>query len=232
MNSRDPFNLRNNASPALNLLRNSARTAQQHAIQTSQKIVAAVTEPDEIGLAKKREEHVTETGLGAPTWKDGSSNSHAATMSYALPQNGPTHRHTEQWSRFGEEHTANTNPSMSEKMSDMFGNGRRDSLPMYKDKPAGYFGASARRGVWYRRKRVVAAVLGSMAGLSWWFGILSPLSYVSGGGQQEGGKSWSLTGGGKGEVVDWGNRAERVKDAFKISWGGYEKYAWGRCWRA
>lgn len=223
MISRDPFNLRTNASPTLQVLRNSARSAQQQAFQASQKIAAAVRDSDDIGLAKKQDDEP----LPPTSENDGTG---SATMSYALPQNGPTHRHTEQWSRFGEEHTANTNPGMGEKMSDMFNVGRRDSLPMYKDKPAGYFGAS-RRLPWFRRKRTVALLLGSLAGLSWWFGVLSPLSYVSGGGEgpakSKSGSSWSLLGGSK-NVVDWEERAERVRDAFKISWEGYEKYAWGR----
>jgi len=123
---------------------------------------------------------------------------------------------------------------MSEKMTDMFNTSRRDSLPMYKDKPKGFYGSS-RRLPWFRKKRTVAVVLGSLAGLSWWFGILSPLSYFSSSSEADAtgsksalsGSSWSLLAGGKGEKIDWDKRAERVKDAFKISWAGYEKYAWG-----
>lgn len=30
-----------------------------------------------------------------------------------------------------------------------------------------------------------------------------------------------------GATVDWDERRERVKDAFILSWDGYEQYAWG-----
>ena len=104
---------------------------------------------------------------------------------------------------------------------------------MYKDKPFGY-PTSERRKPWYKRRRNAALVLGSLAGLSWWFGILSPLSYLASGSSSDvvpskakSESSWSLFGGGKTTTVDWDERAERVKDAFKLSWAGYEKYAWG-----
>ena len=215
MNNRDPFNLRT-SSPALHLLRTGANTVQQRALQASQIIVAAVQAPDDIGLSKKQEEEDVVV--------DGES---AATMSYALPQNGPTHRHGDNWSRAGE--GGKSDNGIGEKMSNMFNTDRRDSLPMYKDKPTGYFGNS-RRLPWFKKKRNVAIALGSLAGLSWWFGILSPLSYFSSGGEAsttKSGGSWGLLSGSKGAKVDWDERADKVRDAFKISWAGYEKYAWG-----
>lgn len=214
MNNRDPFNLRN-SSPALQLLRSSANTVQQRALQASQKIVAAVQAPDDIGLSKKQQDIDSSV-------EDAS----AETMSYTLPQNGPTHRHGDNWSRAGE--GGKSDSGIGEKMSSMFNTDRRDSLPMYKDKPTGYFGNS-RRLPWFKRKRNVAIALGSMAGLSWWFGILSPLSYFSSAGETSAAKSsgsWGLMTG-KGSKVDWDDRANSVRDAFKISWEGYEKYAWG-----
>lgn len=32
---------------------------------------------------------------------------------------------------------------------------------------------------------------------------------------------------GKQKNVDWDARRERVRDAFIVSWDGYEKYGWG-----
>ena len=217
MNNRDPFNLRN-SSPALHLLRTGVNTVQQRALQASQKIVAAVQAPDDIGLSKKQED------IGS-----GVEDESAATMSYALPQNGPTHRHGDNWSRAGE--GGKSDNGISEKMTNMFNADRRDSLPMYKDKPTGYFGTS-RRLPWFKKKRNVAIALGSLAGLSWWFGILSPLSYFSSVGEpststSKSSGSWGLLSGGKSAKIDWDERADKVRDAFKISWGGYEKYAWG-----
>ncbi|OQO07459.1 hypothetical protein B0A48_07156 [Cryoendolithus antarcticus] len=150
-------------------------------------------------------------------------------MSYALPQNGPTHRQPDQWSKAGE--GGQSGSGLSEKISGVFNSDRRDSLPMYKDKPAGH---GSRRQPWFRKKRTIGVVLGSLAGASWWFGVLSPLSYFSSSGEavkgtssSKSGSSWSLLGSSKTSNVNWDERAERVKDAFKISWSGYEKYAWG-----
>ncbi|KAF2209899.1 glycoside hydrolase family 47 protein [Cercospora zeae-maydis SCOH1-5] len=123
----------------------------------------------------------------------------------------------------------------------MFRDGNKESLPMYKDKPSNFYGPGGRNArQWMRRKRTLGAGLGFLAVLSWWFGILSPLSWISGdsssttdtsspatpvsGGQKQQG-GWGLWGGK--EVVDWNERALRVKDAFQISWAGYEKYGWG-----
>lgn len=212
MNSKDPFNLRRNSS-ALQLLRNGVYTVQQQASQASQLLVTAVRTTDDPGLAKKRDD---------PQFSSGST---SAAMSYALPQNGPTHRHPDGWSKAGE--GGQGNGGISEKMSTMFGSDRRDSLPMYKDKPAGH---SSKRKAQFRSKTAVAAVLGTLAGVSWWFGFLSPLSYASGGtgaSSVKAGSSWSLLGSAKSSAVDWNGRADKVRDAFKISWAGYEKYAWG-----
>jgi hypothetical protein len=205
--------------PSAYLLRSSASTVQQQALQVSQKIVSVVQASDDLGLARKQDDYHS-------AWEEEGSS--ASTMSYALPQNGPTHRHGDNWSRSGEGGQANA--GIGEKMSTMFNAERRDSLPMYKDKPAGYFGNS-RRLPWFKKKRNVAVALGSLAGISWWFGILSPLSYFGSvaevSSKSSTSSSWTLLGSSKGPKVDWDERADKVRDAFKISWAGYEKYAWG-----
>lgn len=216
--NRDPFNVRRSPSPALHLLRNGANTIQRTASQASQRIVSAIGEADEIGLGKKRDD--------GPETLSAEEEGKAATMSYALPQNGPTQRHPEQWSRAGQ--NGHTEGGISEKVNNMFNPERRDSLPMYKDKPYGYPGSS-RKLPWFRKKRTVGMILGSLALMSWWFGILSPLSYVSGDGQKKpasSSSSWSLFGGSK-PKVNWEERAQSVKEAFQISWAGYEKFGWG-----
>jgi hypothetical protein len=210
--NRDPFNIRSSPLPAFQLLRNSADTIQRTASLASQRIASAIGDTNDIGLKKKIDDEPA-TGV------DGTR---ASTMSYALPQNGPTQRHPDQWSRAG--HDGHSEAGIGEKVTNMFNAERRDSLPMYKDKPFGYPGSS-RRAAW-RKKRTVGLVLGSLAGLSWWFGILSPLSYVSGEGETESTSSWSLFGTSKSKI-DWDGRAQSVKEAFQLSWAGYEKYAWG-----
>lgn len=85
-----------------------------------------------------------------------------------------------------------------------------------------------------RRKRTLGGVLAGLAVLSWWFGVLSPLAWISGSGGRTGEekvkstttKPWSLFGSGN-EPADWPSRAEKVKEVFKISFAGYEKYGWG-----
>lgn len=219
--NRDPFNIRRSPSPALHLLRNGANTLQRTATQASQRIVSAIGEPDDIGLGKKKDDEPELLSA-----EDGS----ASTMSYALPQNGPTQRHPDQWSRVGQ--NGHAEGGISEKMNNMFNTERRDSLPMYKDKPYGYPGSS-RRLPWFRKKRTVGVILGSLALLSWWFGVLSPLSYVSGDAERKpassssSSSSWSLFGSSNKPKADWDERARSVKEAFQISWAGYEKYGWG-----
>jgi mannosyl-oligosaccharide alpha-1,2-mannosidase len=131
---------------------------------------------------------------------------------------------------------------LSEKVGDtiggMFRDGKKESLPMYKDKPSNFYGPGGRNArQWMRRKRTVGGVLGVLALLSWWLGILSPLSWIGGGSGESAPssspskplgsrtKGWGLFSGF--EAVNWDDRAQRVKDAFQISWAGYEKYGWG-----
>ena len=153
-------------------------------------------------------------------------------MAYA-PPSGPTHRHGDSWQSSGQSRF-NANgyapAGVSEKIGDIFGSDRKGSLPMYKDKPYQY--PSGRRKMpWFRRKRVIASILLSVAGLSWWFGILSPLSFLTGGSETTVSKksksSWNLFGSGG--VPDWDNRAEKVREAFRVSFADYEKHAWGMC---
>ena len=214
--NRDPFNIRRSPLPAFQLLRNGADTIQRTASQASQRIVSAIGESDDLGQKKKIDDEP----------KILLEDSSASTMSYALPQNGPTQRHPDQWSRAGQ--NGHSEGGIGEKMNNMFNGERRDSLPMYKDKPFGYPGSS-RRSAW-KKKRTVGLVLGTLAGLSWWFGVLSPLSYLSGDGETKtsssSSSSWTLFGSSK-PTTNWDERAQSVREAFQLSWTGYEKYAWG-----
>ncbi|KAK0266911.1 mannosyl-oligosaccharide alpha-1,2-mannosidase [Friedmanniomyces endolithicus] len=151
-------------------------------------------------------------------------------MAYA-PPSGPTHRHGDSWQSSGQSRF-NANgyapAGVSEKIGDIFGSDRKGSLPMYKDKPYQY--PSGRRKMpWFRRKRVIASILLSVAGLSWWFGILSPLSFLTGGLETTVSKksksSWNLFGSGGGP--DWDDRPGKVREAFRVSFADYEKHAWG-----
>lgn len=37
-----------------------------------------------------------------------------------------------------------------------------------------------------------------------------------------------VSGKEKGKTIDWEERKQRVKDAFLVSWEGYEQDAWGK----
>lgn len=150
----------------------------------------------------------------------------SSMSSYAPPSfNGPTHRHPDQWQ--SSKADGHTNGSVSEKITGMFNSDRKEALPMYKDKPYAHL-KGGKRMPWFRRKRTMGLILATLAGLSWWFGVLSPLSYFSGNSDGlSARKSKSLSWFGSSTGTDWDDRAEQVKQAFKTSFADYEKHGWG-----
>ena len=208
MNNRDPFNLRRN-SPAFNLLHSSTAAAGQRAVQISRQAIVAG-------------QRVAEAGKNL---LDETAGTTSSNMAYMNSHNGPTQRHTDQWQGSG--HSRFDGPShqhggVGETLSGMFGE-RKADLPMYKDKPFAYPGGR-RRVVWYKQKRIVGSILAGMALFSWWFGIFSPLHYATRGestARKPKSKPWFGSG-----TVDWNERAEMVKDAFRASFADYEKHAW------
>ena len=141
-----------------------------------------------------------------------------------------TQRHLPEMWQSSKPNGTNPNSTVSEKFSGMLGADRKAALPMYKDKPYAYPGGR-RGGPWWRRKRTLGLVLAGLAGMSWWFGILSPLAMVTGGSGPEtkSGKSkssgWGLLGKSSSKV--WDGRAEKVREAFRVSFKDYEKHGWG-----
>jgi endoplasmic reticulum Man9GlcNAc2 1,2-alpha-mannosidase len=208
MNNRDPFNLRTTSGPAISILQSRASTIGQSIARSTNRA----------------------TEIGRVVYQEVKNEAAASMSSYApnFQQNGPTQRHPDQWqsarSQYAEDGVSSSN-GVGEKVAGFFGGERKDSLPMYKDKPFGH-GPSRRKGAWYKQRRTVAGVLVSLAVFSWWFGILSPLSYFTAGGQDSKGKSkaWLDFGSKSG---DWDLKAEKVKEVFKISFNDYEKHAWG-----
>lgn len=202
MNNRDPFNnLRRISGPAIAVLKSSATTLEDRAcevVERGRNVLNQVT---------------TET--------------QSAMSAYAPNvQNGwPTQRHpdlTAGQSHYVSSAHTQTNGSITERVSGIFGAEKRDELPMYKDKPTshragkGYgYPSRRRKHPWFLQRRTIALLLTSLGAISWWFGILSPLSWFTSGSRRSPSAS------------TWEARAEQVKETFKISFAGYEKHAWG-----
>ena len=98
-------------------------------------------------------------------------------------------------------------------------------LPMYKDKPYSYAASRRQRSLFKRKRVIFGAILVFMCMLYWFTSSLS--SEVPKGVKKNGASAWSWMRKPSGATVDWDERRERVKDAFILSWDGYEQYAWG-----
>jgi hypothetical protein len=153
------------------------------------------------------------------------------SMSFQLPSNVPSFSSAQRpyedghWrAKAGGPANGHAKANYSSKINEYFTEGPQ--LPMYKDKP--HFAVRRRHGP-LQKKRTFGLIGVAIITLLWWTGYIgrSPGAETSTG--QNGRSSWSwLTGNTREEaVVDWAERRERVKDAFKVSWDGYKKYAWG-----
>ena len=199
MNNRDPFGIRPGCSSAFTSLR-SLQTTRDRPIQAGQQVV--------------------ETGRQAL------EQATASMSSYAPPHvtsDGPSQRHAPGGSTHA--HAHGNGGSITEKVGDFFSADRHNSLPMYKDKPYGY--PASRGAKWRWQWRSVAGALATIAVLSWWFNILSPMAWLGLGTDRPARSPGSLFWDGMDEIVGWERRAEIVRETFQISWKGYEDYAWG-----
>ncbi len=208
MNSCDPFNLR--PSSALSVFNSSTFLA--------------------VNSAGKHSRQNFEEGSAGPGLGSRPPGESAEGMSFTLPNNVPAFNNPQRrfedgrWGSSGRVHgqrNADTVNSMGDKIGGLLD---KRQLPMYKDKPYNY-ATSSKQSYLMRRKRVLAGVLVIFLGLLYWLGIFSKSSPVS----AEGGKkAWSwLKKQPSGVAIDWLERRERVKEAFMLSWDGYEKHAWG-----
>ncbi|KAF2737876.1 seven-hairpin glycosidase [Polyplosphaeria fusca] len=135
-----------------------------------------------------------------------------ADMSFALPRNVPNFENAQRrfednvWGKF---------------------TGNEKGLPMYKDKPTSY--GPRRGGPWFRRKRNIGIGALLLFSFLYWFGWSGKTEAQDGKKPAAGsGSTWgSILGGKKSGKVDWEQRRQAVKDAFLISWHGYEEHGWG-----
>lgn len=116
-----------------------------------------------------------------------------------------------------------------------FLNNNRATLPLYKDKP--YF-APKRTGPRSRRRKALYGGIALFILMVLWYCLSGPTwnGRVKTPDSAKGAKLWEWVQGlekegsdksGKQKNVDWDARRERVRDAFIVSWDGYEKYGWG-----
>ncbi|ETI29300.1 hypothetical protein G647_01753 [Cladophialophora carrionii CBS 160.54] len=106
--------------------------------------------------------------------------------------------------------------AITSKINDIFGETK--GLPMYKDKP--HFPSSRRKGRGLLgRKRVLVLIGSASLLLLWWMG------WLPGSSRQYYDPADHLHPFFHDE--DWTEQREAVKEVFKTSWEGYEKYAWG-----
>ncbi|BCR83773.1 glycoside hydrolase family 47 protein [Aspergillus chevalieri] len=116
-----------------------------------------------------------------------------------------------------------------------FLNNNRATLPLYKDKP--YF-APKRTGPRSRRRKALYGGIALFILMVLWYCLSGPTwnGRVKTPDSAKGAELWEWVQGlekegsdksGKQKNVDWDARRERVRDAFIVSWDGYEKYGWG-----
>lgn len=150
-------------------------------------------------------------------------------MSYSLPQNVPSFSNPAEdryWSGSGisRTHNGHTGSGIAGKVDGFFD---KRQLPMYKDKPYSY-AASRRIKPFYKRRRFWFALTLLILGQLYWFELLPSISSKANI-KSTGTSAWSWLSQPGASTVDWDDRRERVKEAFTLSWDGYEQYAWGMC---
>lgn len=150
-------------------------------------------------------------------------------MSFSAPRNVPNFNSQQRsvengyWGSSGLSRTQNghSGARIGGKLENYFD---KRQLPMYKDKPYNY-AASGRQRPWYQRRRILAGLLCGIFGLAYWLGLFPGGARVD---HVEIDKSWPWLRKSTSSNMNWNDRRERVKEAFTLSWDGYEKYAWGR----
>ncbi|EZF32531.1 hypothetical protein H109_04442 [Trichophyton interdigitale MR816] len=164
-------------------------------------------------------------------------------MSFQIPNRVPAFNSAQREIEDGYWRAATTNSQFAKQsgiqLTERIGNFITPSreLPMYKDKP--YYKSRGPYSGGRKRKKAlwIAICIGFLVGL-WWFlggrsghtGIVRPIG-------MKGGDMWKwmqefekgvVSGKEKGKTIDWEERKQRVKDAFLVSWEGYEQDAWGK----
>ncbi|KAJ8112092.1 hypothetical protein OPT61_g5456 [Boeremia exigua] len=104
--------------------------------------------------------------------------------------------------------------------------GNEKGLPMYKDKPTGYAygGGKGKRGFVRSRKGLVTITLLVLGFVYWMF---VPGSNQTPAARLGPGRGWFGGNAASKKALLWEKRRQAVKDAFLLSWHGYEEHGWG-----
>lgn len=134
--------------------------------------------------------------------------------------NGHRRHNDGSWASAGQ--NAYTRSNIGAKLDGYFD---KKELPMYKDKPYNY--ASSRRKPLFQRWRFTLGIIALLLALLYWIGMFSSPTKATAKVKSTSKSTWSWLNKPGPAKVDWNERREKVKEAFMLSWDGYEKYAWG-----
>jgi mannosyl-oligosaccharide alpha-1,2-mannosidase len=157
-------------------------------------------------------------------------------MSFNIPKNVPGFSNPQRqledrfWPSSG---TATSRTSaLKSKVGGLIQHSDKNSLPMYKDKPADFY-APARRRSPFRTKRIMMLITALvLAGI--WFFAPGLDDHKERARERVGGLGWLKKDVKAKSKADWRKRQDRVVEAFELSWDAYSRYAWGKlflpCW--
>ena len=215
MNVRDPFGLHRN--PALDILR---ITTQQAARSFKDKAIEAGA-----SALEKGRQAVEDMSFSVPKNVPSFSNPQRLAEDRLWASSGVSSR-----GRHGTG-TAGLLGGVQDRVGGFLDPNRNKSLPMYKDKPYAYPPSKRWRPI-YRRKRVLTLFALVVLGLWWYFGALDEHKEKIRAPLRKWNLNWLDSKDDKARTkADWLKRRDRVVEAFELSWGAYERYAWGTAFR-
>lgn len=153
-------------------------------------------------------------------------------MSFNIPKNVPSFANPQRqledrfWPSSGT--TTSRTSGLKSKVNHLIQHSDKNTLPMYKDKPADFYNPAQRRSP-FRTKRIMLLFTGFVMACIY---FLAPASLDA---HKEkvkskvgGGWGWLKTDNKAQSKADWLQRRERVVEAFELSWDAYTRYAWGK----
>ncbi|RKU42314.1 mannosyl-oligosaccharide alpha-1,2-mannosidase [Coniochaeta pulveracea] len=149
-------------------------------------------------------------------------------MSFNIPKNVPAFSNPQRqledhfWPSSG---TATSRAStFKSKVGGLIQHSDKNSLPMYKDKPADFY--APRRRSPFRTKRIMMLITALVLTGIWFFapGLDDHKERAR---EKVGGLGWLKKDVKAKSKADWRKRQDRVVEAFELSWDAYSRYAWG-----